>query len=140
MLAVDHKVIGFLVPRDRRIVAVNANLDVANIPLGSLVLCGIGGLLLQLRVVFPSFPSWCPSCNRRCCAPSSTTREKSHGAGRAAQGSGREGLSRTGLLACPVRRQIYDRNAYNSRGGRQQRRAQAFLHSAARRRPRPEIG
>src|ERR1019366_3246924 len=57
MLAVDHKVIGFLVPRDRRIVAVNANLDVADIPLGSLVLCGIGGLLLQLRVVFPASPA-----------------------------------------------------------------------------------
>ena len=57
MLALDHQVVGFLVPRYRRIVAIDAYLDITDIPLGSLVVYRIGGILLQLGVVLPCSPT-----------------------------------------------------------------------------------
>src|ERR1022692_2275002 len=57
MFTFDHNVVRILVPRNRRMIAVHAHLDVGNIPLARLVFCGVAGLLLQLRVALPGSPT-----------------------------------------------------------------------------------
>ncbi len=56
MLPFDHQVVGFLASRDGRIIAIDAHLDIADIPLGRLVLCSIGGILTATRCC-PPMPS-----------------------------------------------------------------------------------